>query len=366
MEPPPDLQVFLANRPIKTISDFNSSLLDWLHRAGALESAQTIAGSLLDANSLIYRQIWETFQIIVFREVSLPGADEDSFTCTPQGYFVKEVINSILKPFILGMNAVGGKTPGENSPRLVSSSFQTSIPAQVAPPAPPRRQARSPSSSFNGNNRSPAPKVVSPPPTNGVYMSKVMSEVDNPKQLMVLLGFPKELVDHPQVTFRQGRQYGEYKTFFIEGPLNDPNWAKKVVGMKLTTNLVNTSIHMDYARPRKPQVDREEVVKEVEAAIRNRFQAQPTMEEDDEVQVVGVMPPPPGRNKRLMSPKKSLFQEDCDAMNSSFSSDITSPPPKAAKPHQTPGSGGGGSEVNGGEEGGSLQTMEEDPPANGE
>jgi hypothetical protein len=199
-----------------------------------------------------------------------------------------------------------------------------------------------------------------------VYISRVMSEVNDPQKLMKVLGFPEDLVHHPQVTFRLGRQHGDYKSFFVDGPPDDPNWAKRVVGMKLKTNLVNTSIHMDYARPRKTQVNRQEVVKELEAAIRNCFQTQP-MEQDDELQVTGVKPPPPGRNKRPSSPKKSLFQWDSDAMNSSFSSDMNSPPPKSAKPHQTPSKDGVGSEVNEGEkDGGTPQTMEEDPPASEE
>lgn len=362
MEPPPDLQVFLANRPIKTTSDFSSAVLDWLGGSGALESPRGIAGSLLDSQSLIYRQIWQAFKTIIPGQVSLPGEDEDSFACAPQGYFVKEVINPILKPLFIGMNVMGGKNPWDNSPRFVSSSFQTSIPAQVAPPVHPRRQARSPSSPLNGTNHSPPPKVVSSPPSNCVYMSKVMSAVNNPKKLMTLLGFPKELVEHPQVTFRLGINHGDYKTFFIDGPPEDPNWAKKVVGMKLKTDLVKTFIHMDFARPRKSQVNRQEAAKEVEAAIRNCFQAQ-AMEEDDEVEVVRVNPAP-GRNKRPISPKRSLFQDDSDAMNSSFTgSDLNSPPPKSARPHQTPAKDGVGGEVNEGEEGGSPQAMEEDSSA---
>jgi len=368
MEPSPNLLAFLANRPTKTISAFKSALLAWLGEIGALKSAHSIAGSLLAPESLIYRQIWEAFKISFPTHVSPPEVDEDAFERAPQGYFMTEVMYPILQPLFLGMNVVGGKTSGDDHPRSISSSNQTFIPAQVAPPVHHRRQARSPTSPITAANRSPPPKGVSPPPSNGVYMSKVMHYVDDPKKLLTVLGYPRELVENPQVTFHLGVTHGNYKTFFVYGPPGDPDWAKRIVSRKLQTDLVNTSIHMDLAHPRKMQVNRKEAVKEVEAAIRDCFQAQP-MEEDGEVQVMRVVPPPLGRNKRSISPKKkSLFSggdSDSDPMNSSFSSDVNSPPPKSAKPHQTPSKDGAGDEVHEGEEegGSSPQNMEEDPPA---
>lgn len=185
-------------------------------------------------------------------------------------------------------------------------------------------------------------------------MSRVPRAVADPKKLLSFLNFPEDLVEHPKVTYRLGRGREDYKTFIVDGPHDDPNWAKRVMGVKRRTHLVNTTIHMAFAHPRVSTAERKEKMKEMEAAILNAFQAQP-MEEDEEVKIVGVKSPPPGK-KRSMSPKKSLFNEgDSDAMNSSFSSDIGSPPTKSAKPYQTPGKEG--------EEGESSQSMEEDLPS---
>jgi hypothetical protein len=213
-----------------------------------------------DPQSPTYRHLHDTYFSICSSQEPGKGMTEDE-----RGAWFHEAVISVVKEAMdfggfLELQKMAPKHHDDaENPKPVPTPSSAPMQTRVVPPSRPRLMF--------GMKPEVQPAIIS---TNTIYISKLKDGVNKDHHKLIdtldALRFPTDLV-HASTKLRPYKE-GPINQCFLEGPEDDPSWAKKMIEAKKFSNIKDTIIHMALAHPKRPtSPDRPIRVEELEAKL---------------------------------------------------------------------------------------------------
>ena len=239
----PSIASLIQVIPVKSPGEFMSMMITYLSTLPY--DAEQVMRDFANPSSALFRHLFEIMKSAPFWEEKHVGMSDDDRRVV----FYREMVKPLKaamefgeRTMIMGMKKVR-PFPLDDSPK----TEETIVPQKEQPIKPPMPTPNPPRSVIVPNN-------VPSPSTNTLYMSQLPDGVNANLDMMIrtlyeVLDFPSDLC-HAQLRLRVGKHNN---TCFLQGPRDDPEWAKKMIEAKPppTSRLYDSKIHMDYAKPRR-------------------------------------------------------------------------------------------------------------------
>lgn len=231
-----------------------------------------IGRSLLTTGSPHYNQIMSIFLISMPNPLVKASMEvQESYKCEEM-VCIGEIIHPVVKAIMMSddlSNAYHG-----HDPSMIVKSHGTYAEKVSSPPSQStegRKQTNTPTEDIKPKQHYPTKVFPSTQQnTNTLYMSKVPVEARRePLKLLTVLRFPEDLFVSPQIKVRNG----PHASCFISGPMDDPEWASKVLACKPVSDIRHTDVHLAMAHRarRPPSEDQVRKREEVAQAMRKHF-----------------------------------------------------------------------------------------------
>lgn len=270
-EPIPGLKQAIQEAPSVTIGTMISAITSSLAIMvdSGKETYDLLGHHLLTTGSPMYNQIMMIF--ITFMPQPLIDVCmkvNGNYKC-PEMVCMGEIIHPVVKAMMF-KNILSSHYHDQSMKDKSHGTYAD----KVSPPPSRRVEGRKEqtSSPTEGNNQHYVGKVLPPNQqnTNTLYMSKVPAEArGEPLKLLTVLRFPEDLFVSPQIKVRNG----PHDSYFISGPMDDPEWASKVLACKPVSDIRHTDVHLAMAHRarRPPSEDQVRKREEVAQAMRKHF-----------------------------------------------------------------------------------------------